>query len=459
MLKKIGFVIFFLGIFSTNYAQLSSLKVTPNQRYLSTTDGKPFFWLGDTGWLLFTKLTREEAVQYLEDRRQKGFNVIQVMGLHTLNAVNLYGDSALVNHNIARPLTTTGNRPEVAQEYDFWDHIDYVIDQAAARGIYIAFVPMWGGNVKNKAVTPERAKVYATFLAKRFLTKSNIIWLNGGDIKGSEGLAVWQIFGKTIRQIDTKHLMTYHPRGRTSSSEWFHQQTWLDFNMVQSGHRTYAQDTSKNEQWHYGEDNWRYIQADYQRTPTKPVIDGEPSYEGIPHGLHDETQPRWTADEVRRYGYWSVFAGAFGYTYGQNAVMQMHRQKGEETSFGPLEFWHEGMKAQGSFQMQYLKNLLLSKPFFERKPAQFLIQDQGKKYDYLLATAGKKYAFVYTYTGRTFSIKMSHLTGNQAKVSWYNPRNGTYTLIGTFPTKGVQTFDPPAETKAGNDWVLVLENQ
>ena len=66
------------------------LKVSDNKRYLATENGDPFFWLGDTGWMLFSKLTREEAARYLDDRKQKGFNVIQVMVLHNvMNEVNV----------------------------------------------------------------------------------------------------------------------------------------------------------------------------------------------------------------------------------------------------------------------------------------------------------------------------------------------------------------------------------
>src|SRR5215216_98457 len=68
---------------------LKPLRVSANGRYFMTADGKPFFWLGDTGWLLFSKLKREEAIQYLDDRRKKGFNVIQVMVLHTVAAANV----------------------------------------------------------------------------------------------------------------------------------------------------------------------------------------------------------------------------------------------------------------------------------------------------------------------------------------------------------------------------------
>jgi hypothetical protein len=60
------------------------LKLSDNKRYLSTEKGDPFFWLGDTGWMLFSKLSREEAERYFDDRKQKGFNVIQVMVLQNI---------------------------------------------------------------------------------------------------------------------------------------------------------------------------------------------------------------------------------------------------------------------------------------------------------------------------------------------------------------------------------------
>ena len=37
------------------------LRVSDNKRFLVTDDGRPFFWLGDTAWELFHRLTREEA--------------------------------------------------------------------------------------------------------------------------------------------------------------------------------------------------------------------------------------------------------------------------------------------------------------------------------------------------------------------------------------------------------------
>ena len=126
-------------------AQMQPFKISDNKRFFQTKDGKPFFWLGDTGWLLFVKCTREDAVKYLDDRKQKGFNMIQVMLVHDLDiGVNVYGDSSLHNKDVARPNTTPGSSFNNAVEYDFWDHVDYIIDEAAKRGIYMALVPVWG---------------------------------------------------------------------------------------------------------------------------------------------------------------------------------------------------------------------------------------------------------------------------------------------------------------------------
>ena len=55
-------------------AQNGRLKVTADGHYLQYENGKPFFWLGDTGWELFHRLTKEEIERYLENREKKGFN-------------------------------------------------------------------------------------------------------------------------------------------------------------------------------------------------------------------------------------------------------------------------------------------------------------------------------------------------------------------------------------------------
>lgn len=463
MRKKILHIL--VGLFTTGMLQaqvnaLPSLKISANKRFFQTTDGKPFFWLGDTGWLLFIKCNRQEAVQYLQTRKEQGFNVVQVMVLHGLSAKNVYGDSALSNMNVAKPAVTKGKDFSDTAAYDFWDHVDFIVDEAAKRGIYMAMVPVWGSNVKSGKVNIKQAEAYAKFLATRYKSKNNIIWLNGGDIKGTDGLDVWKVIGNTLRKKDTRHLITFHPRGRNSSSEWFHTESWLDFNMFQSGHKTYAQDTSGNENLHYGEDNWRYVDMDYKMAPVKPTLDGEPSYENIPYGLHDSLLPRWKDADLRRYAYWSVFAGGAGFTYGENAIMQFHTVKDADANFGVNKNWKETIHAPGAYQMQFLKKLMLSENYFDRVPAQEIIADNTQdKYNRILATKGKKYAMVYTYTGRNFKVDLSKLNFSVLKTAWFNPSDGTEVYSANYKGKGIVEFDPPGDPADGNDWVLVIEGQ
>ena len=457
LIKNILFLLL-LFVATNMQAQLPWLKVSDNKRFFQTEKGAPFFWLGDTGWLLFVKTSREDAVHYLDTRKSQGFNMIQVMVIHDVKNINVYGDTALINQDLSKPNVTPGNDFNNKAEYDFWDHIEFIIEQAAKRGLYMGLVPLWGSNVKDGKVSPEQAKIYAQFLTDRFSKYSNIVWLNGGDIRGTEGYDVWQVIGNTIKQNDPKHLMTFHPRGRYSSSDWFHNEPWLDFNMFQSGHRTYAQDTSKTDKHFFGEDNWRFSKMDYALKPAKPTLDGEPSYENIPYGLHDYSAPRWKAADLRRYAYWSVFAGGAGFTYGENSVMQFHKIGDEDGNYDVKQNWKIAVNAVGATQMKHLKKLMLERSYFDRVPAQEIIADNTqKRYNYIVATKGARYAMAYTYTGRNFKVNASNLGFKIKTVEWLNPSTGKKIKADYQASKNILSFNPPGEPANCNDWVLILE--
>ncbi|PCJ97140.1 MAG: glycoside hydrolase [Flavobacteriaceae bacterium] len=435
-------------------SQLQILKISENQRYFSTQDNQPFFWLGDTAWLLFSKLSREEAVKYMDDRAEKGFNVIQVMVLHELKAKNFYGASALLNQNVSQPYLMEGKNPSNQNEYDYWDHVDYIVKLAKEKGMYMAMVPVWGTNVKAGDVSLEDATKYADWLAKRY-HQNHIIWLNGGDTKGNEHTALWKSMGETLNQNENQ-LITFHPFGRKKSSTWFHQEEWLDFNMFQSGYRRYDQE---EEVTAHGQDNYKYVQEDYVLKPIKPTLDGEPSYESIPQGLHDPSEPYWTADDVRRYAYWSVFSGGSGFTYGHNAVMQMHKPKDENPAFGAREYWNEVLDSEGVNQMKHLKKLMLSVSYYDRVPDQSLVLNNvGEAYEYILATRGSNYAFVYTYTGKPMEIQLGEIAGEKIQAFWFNPKTGEEQTIGTYKNTGSYIFTPENSDDEINDWVLLLKS-
>lgn len=427
------------------------LQVSENSRYLQHTDGTPFFWLGDTGWLLPERLNRDEAEYYLEQCKQAGFNVVQVQTINGVPAMNFYGQSSMPDgfdfSNIDRPGI-----------YGYWDHMDFIIDAASRRGIYIGMVCIWGGLVKSEKMNVEEAQAYGTFLANRYKDRPNIIWMIGGDIYGNIKTEVWNMLANTIKSIDQNHLMTFHPFGRTLSTEWFNDTPWLDFNMFQSGHRRYGQSKEdKNSLLPQGteEDNWRYVERSLSRHPLRPVIDGEPSYEAIPQGLHDPKEGFWKDNDVRRYAYWSVFAGAFGHTYGHSSIMQFLKP-GVNPAYGATKLWYDALKDPGFNQMKYLKTLILAFPFYERVPDQSCIAgENGTKYERLIATRGNDYMLIYNYTGRSMQVNLNKISGKTKKAWWYSPRNGSLSYIGEF-SSNTATFQPEGGHINGNDWVLII---
>src|SRR5690349_6787568 len=99
-MKRLWLTLTSLLIMISGNAQLQSLRVSDNKHHLVTTDGKPFFWLGDTAWELFHKLNREDAELYFKTRADQGFNVIQVVALAELDGLhkpNAYGATPLLN--------------------------------------------------------------------------------------------------------------------------------------------------------------------------------------------------------------------------------------------------------------------------------------------------------------------------------------------------------------------------
>jgi len=68
-IKNIFFLLFFCDI---SFAQLQQLRVSENRHYLVMKDGKPFFWLGDTGWELFHRLNKQDAELYFKNDHRRG---------------------------------------------------------------------------------------------------------------------------------------------------------------------------------------------------------------------------------------------------------------------------------------------------------------------------------------------------------------------------------------------------
>ena len=429
------------------------LAVSENQRFLVTGDGKPFFYLGDTAWELFHCVNREDADRYLGVRAKQGFTVIQAVVLAEfdgLNTPNAYGHKPLVDNDPARP------------DEKYFEHCDYIIDKAGELGLYVGVLPTWGDKFNKKwgigpeVFTPENAATYGEWLGRRYKDRSNIIWILGGDrpLETDNHKAIVLAMAAGLRKGDGgTHLMTFHPTGGRSSSEHFHDDGWLDFNMRQNGHS--AEFTGP----------YQKTREDYERKPTKPVLDGEPVYEDHPLSFKANELGHSISADVRRPLYWDLFNGAFGHTYGHHSVWQFWtRDRAGKNN--PLLPWTEAVEQPGAIQMQHGRRLIESRPFLTRIPDDTIIVTDrvptsvpGAGRYRFVATRDEAgtYAMVYAPVGRTFSVRMDAIRGPVVKAWWFNPRDGQATAIGEFPNTGTREFMPPDRGEM-LDWVLVLDD-
>jgi len=429
------------------------LMVSENKRFLVFEDGMPFFYLGDTAWELFHRLNKEETEKYLENRREKGFTVIQAVVLAEydgLNTPNVEGERPLID-----------NDPTKINEA-YFRHVDWVIKKAEEKGLFIGLLPTWGDKWNKKwgigpeIFTPENAASYGEILGKRYKDSPNIIWILGGDRDIEKGVHknIIRAMASGIRQGDGgAHLITFHPQGGRGSAEYFHEEEWLDFNMRQNGHTPNFTGSYEN------------TLKDYNRTPTKPVMDGEPLYEDHPIEFNAERNGHSVSVDVRRPLYWDLFSGAFGHTYGHHSVWQMWQPGRDPINF-PLLPWYEAVDQPGAWQMQFGRRLMESRPFLTRIPDDSVIVPHDVKTSVpgagryrFVATRDKNgsYAMVYVPVGRPFTVRMDVISGKKVTAWWYNPRNGKAQKIGNFSNEGTHTFIPP-QLGENSDWILVLDD-
>lgn len=425
------------------HAEAPRLKVHESGRFLQYEDGRPFFYLADTAWEFFHRLDLEEARRYLDDRAGKGFTVIQAVVLAELDGLgtpNSMGQSPLENNDPTKP------------NEEYFRHVDRLVELAAERGLYIGMLPTWGDKVNRKwgigpeVFTPENARVYGEFLGRRY-ERAPILWILGGDrpVENDRHRAIWIAMAEGLRQGDSgAHLMTYHPMGEQSSADYFPDAPWLDFHMIQSGHR--ARDLP----------NFETIAREYARTPAKPVVDGEPRYED--HPINWKPDNGWFDDlDVRKALYWSVLAGGAGVTYGNHDIWQMW-QPGRAPISSARTPWHAALRQPGSSQAGHLRRLIESRPYFTRVPDQSLVPDGGSGGEHVQACRDSegRYAIIYLPTANPVTVDLSKLKGETLVAWWFDPRTGRAIEAERFTRpNGPRAFTPPAR---GPDWVIVLDD-
>jgi hypothetical protein len=461
---------------STVDASPPALRVAPSGHYIETVEGRPFFWLGDTGWKVIQSATREDCIYYLDTRARQGYTVIQAMLLaenESVTVPNAQGDLAFFDQDPLRP------NPK------FFDHAKWVVNEAAKRGLYVALVPTWGDKLTAPWGVGPRifrndnlpvVEAFGRYVGETFKDCPNLIWLVGGDrparLQGlnndylqalakscgfppdEDWTKVWTALVKGLGAgLGRDPLTIFHPQGgEFSSSQQLQGVDWLDMNGMQSGHGG-----------GYDVPVWEWVARDYAMTPAKPTLDIEPNYEDVPYNLWPTWDPgsgHFTDHDVRKQCYRSVIAGAAGVTYGQHAVWQW-ATKGRELLLYVQQSWVQGLDRPAGRQMVHLRNLMERFSIAERVPAPEMIvrQPGGDRRLQCVASRHNKGQWALVYVpdhDLTVGVNLSQMAGPRATAGWYDTRSGYTYSIGEYETKGDISFTTPNQ---GPDWVLVLQSR
>lgn len=333
------------------------LQVSPDRRYLTYTDGTPFFWLGDTWWFCPGNLTPFEggtSTQYVtpsmfkqlvDQRKAQNFSV----------AVFGFLGSGEINSTEENP---RGFMSSGSMLPSYWQGVDRYMDYANEAGL----LPVIALSMHD---LPYYSSEQWMWLWRYFMARygSHAVTFH---IAGEYQLDNWPTLetnlaklyniGAAIKQVDPyKRALTVHPAVYYLDGRQAWSYPWYDFIMFQGGHGgegTVPPTSQYNAAWNYG----------------KPFVQGELNFEDI----WRDTGPAWTtAAGVRRGAYHALQAGAFGYSYGAQGLWYPTQSTNDTTfwtSFGASLPWWQALYFPGSTNMTHLRTCYESVAWWKLQP-------------------------------------------------------------------------------------------
>jgi hypothetical protein len=303
----------------------------------------------------------------------------------------------------------------------------YSVIRVARDNNIIFSITMYHQRYRN-CITLENARAWAKWISTRYKDVPNIIWSMTPEAR-EEFVPILRELSAGLQEGDGgSHIITFKPDPAPYSSSFIHQESWLDFNSMQT--------------WNAVDLIYPMVTHDYNLEPVKPVLMAEGAYEqGSEYGF--EVTPLW----IRRQAYYSYLAGAH-HTYGHN------------DSWRVLPTWKEALDAPGAVQMGILKKIFLDlEEWWYLVPDQSILTSGGNTNGDLLNLAARhkdgKWIIVYLATGSTFSVDLGKIiSGGKVYAFWIDPRTGRTSAAGSYPNKGEVSFSTPAEYE---DAILVLK--
>ncbi|HTN07720.1 DUF4038 domain-containing protein [Agriterribacter sp.] len=430
--------------------QRGPLKIADDKRHFAYADGTPFFWLGDTWWMGLTKRLQwpEEVKELAANRKEKGFNVIQIVA-------GLYPDMPAFDERGANEAGFPWDTAYTAIRPEYFNAADERIIFLSEEGFVPCVVGAWGYHLPW--VSTQKMKQHWRYLIARWGALP-VVWCAAGETtmpyylsKSKEAdrelqKVEWTKVIQYMRETDPFHrVITTHPARTARASVT--DPSVLDFDMHQSGHGSVAskQSALAIEGWRTG--------------PVMPVLSGESRYEAL-------AIPIPLPASAARQAFWAhtLNSGFAGHTYGANGIWQVNRRDkpygaspgGNNWGITP---WDDAMNLAGSAQLGAARKLIESLPQWHRfEPRPELITGWSGKDTSLLVVAGEQTALAYLPSPGTIKVRLSATPGVKYTACWFDPVTGRkqedFTLLSDHA--GDVTASSPVTQQ---DWVLTLKKR
>ncbi len=336
------------------------VRVAADKRHFEHEDGTPFLWLGDTWWMGLSSRLHwpDEFASLAADRKQKGFNVVQIVA-------GLYPELPPLDPNCANEGGMPWEPEYRSIRPEYWDMADRRILKLVESGFAPCVVGAWGYYMPYMGAA--KLQQHWRYIIARWGALP-CIWCLAGEVNlpyyhnpkfpfdDVDQAKAWMPVVEYVRQHDPyRRPLTVHPTGLGNlTARGTADANLLDYDMLQTGHGGEADLPV----------TVRTSLASYHASPTLPVVQGEVNYEAL-LGLN------YNPAAIQRLMYWGcMLSGCSGYTYGGNGIWQVNREGEPRITYGnyPVPAWDKAMHMPGSAQVAAGHRLLASLPWQNMAP-------------------------------------------------------------------------------------------
>jgi hypothetical protein len=462
--------------------------VSAEQRRFLDQNGNVYLLKTMSSWAMAQNCTNAEITSALEGLRALGFNAVTVspFGVHINES---FGD----RYKNKGGQTFFSGAPYASSFGPAWTSMDWIMSEATRlhMTVVFSFMMSWGDSgtapdLANAGTT--NAYNFGKAVATRYAGYPNIVWHVMGDFGWSynqgPGMALDALFHGIKDTERTFHrLIIAEPANGSTSFDQFILQEGA------KGYRWFKQ--SANTVYDYGSNSVEQFDRVYNKAgATKyPVVDIEPPYVNSPHYHHDGAE-RWVRysifiTPVSVWCNWLAWTPTLAIGCGIDQQNQELRERNYSTfirggagiNFGHEKWWPFGVTGvfdggqnwldiiteppqQNAKYAWTLLDTYVQSNSWTRDDGTFLKTGLGSGDDQAASGYSSSAGVVYFPTSRPITVDTTAITGGwNVKLRWYDPTNGTYTVISACEpkTSSRSVLYPHAHGDGFNDWVLVVE--